>query len=145
MNIEWDDRELQQALNMLVEKMPEQFENAVLNAGLAIEAEAKERCPVNTGALRSSITTEVGKDGNDIVGYVGTTLEYAPYVHQGTGIYAREGNGRKDVPWFYFDEAKQTYVRTSGTKPTPFLEEARDAVQPHVLDYFTEVLRKCLN
>lgn len=140
MNIEWNDRELQQALSDLITQMPTQASTAITNACLAIETEAKERCPHDTGTLRESITTDVKTQGENIVGMVGTTLEYAPYVHQGTGIYAREGNGRKNVPWCYYSDKEQKLVFTKGTKPTPFLEEAAEAVQPQIVDYFREVL-----
>ena len=140
MNIEWNDKELQQALSDLITKMPTQTSTAITNACLAIEAEAKERCPHDTGTLRESITTDVKTQAENVVGIVGTTIEYAPYVHQGTGIYAREGNGRKEVPWCYYSEKEQKLVFTKGTKPTPFLEEAVETVQPQIVDYFREVL-----
>lgn len=140
MKIEWKDEELQQALTSMMEKIPENTAEAVEKASLAVEAEAKERCPHNTGMLRQSISTEVKREGSEIVGIVGTTLDYAPFIHQGTGIYAREGNGRKEVPWVYFDEATQKFVSTKGVKPTPFLDDAMNALQPQILDYFKGVL-----
>lgn len=60
-------------------------------ACIIVEDSAKDKCPVETGTLRNSITHEV--DGN--VGTIGTNLAYAPYVEFGTGIYATAGNGRQ--------------------------------------------------
>lgn len=62
-----------------------------------VEAEAKRNCPTGEGTpqLRDSITHEIESDGNTVTGYVGTNVSYAPYVHQGTGIYAVNGDGRK--------------------------------------------------
>jgi len=48
-------------------------------------SDAKTLCPVDTGALRSSIHMSVRNADNDIVGRVYTNKEYAAYVEFGTG------------------------------------------------------------
>jgi HK97 gp10 family phage protein len=48
--------------------------------GVDIEADAKAACPVDTGRLRASIEHEV--DGDTL--RVGTNVEYAVYVEEGT-------------------------------------------------------------
>ena len=65
-------------------------------ACLLVESEAKNKVPVDTGALRRSINTKI----YDTYGVVGTNLEYAPYVEFGTGLFASNGDGRK-TPWSY--------------------------------------------
>ena len=45
------------------------------------ESYAKALCPVDTGALRNSISHAPGGE-NDM--YIGTNIEYAPYVELGT-------------------------------------------------------------
>ena len=45
-----------------------------------IERGTKANCPVDTGHLRRSITTEIG----DLEANVGSNIEYAGYVHDGT-------------------------------------------------------------
>lgn len=45
-----------------------------------IEANAKRNCPIDTGNLRRSITTDIG----DMEVDVGSNCEYASYVHDGT-------------------------------------------------------------
>ena len=75
----------------------------VKKACIVVETEARENCPVDMGILRASITSDVEVTENAIVGTIGSNEEYAPYVHNGTGIYAKDGNGRK-TPWGY--EAK---------------------------------------
>ena len=112
----------------------EYIEKGITEACLAIEAEARERCPVKTGELRRSITHEVKTEGDVIEGKVGSNLDYAPYIHEGTGIYSRSGSGRKDVPWVYFDGTE--FHTTSGIRPTPFLEDAVNVIAPQILDYF---------
>ena len=55
-------------------------ERALEEIGLLAEGYAKELCPVDTGRLRNSIT-HVGDGGSE---YVGTNVEYGPYVELGT-------------------------------------------------------------
>lgn len=43
---------------------------------------------VDTGRLRASITHEVRKEGDQIVGLVGTNVEYAPHLEFGTNKMA---------------------------------------------------------
>ena len=55
---------------------------ALEEIGLAAEGYAKRACPVDTGNLRNSITHVVESAENAV--YVGTNVEYAPYVELGT-------------------------------------------------------------
>jgi len=70
----------------------------VKTVGFAVEALAKTKAPVDTGALRNSIYTETGGIDNISDGintglpnppkdsvYVGPTVEYALYLELGTG------------------------------------------------------------
>lgn len=95
--------------------------NAVNKACMIVERDAKINCPVDDGQLRQSITSElIDRE----TGAVGTNVEYAPYVHQGTGIYAVNGDGRKER-WRYQD-AEGNWHSTIGQHPNPFLEKALD-------------------
>lgn len=47
--------------------------------------------PRDTGALAASIEATVAVYGTSIVGRVGSRLEYAYYVHEGTGIHGPKG------------------------------------------------------
>lgn len=55
---------------------------ALEEIGLLAEGYAAMKCPVDTGNLRASITHEVDAGGNAV--YIGTNVEYAPYVELGT-------------------------------------------------------------
>ena len=57
-----------------------QIETALEKVGLMAERNAKIACPVDTGRLRNSITHTHDKN----TAYVGTDVEYAPYVEMGT-------------------------------------------------------------
>lgn len=55
---------------------------ALEKIGLLAENYAAKKCPVDTGNLRGSIT--YGVDTADNAVYIGTDVEYAPYVELGT-------------------------------------------------------------
>lgn len=68
------------------DKVTEGIESAIAVAlekiGLLAENYAAKKCPVDTGNLRGSITYEVDTADNAV--YIGTNVEYAPYVELGT-------------------------------------------------------------
>jgi HK97 gp10 family phage protein len=68
-------REVESAINQAIAQALEEI-------GLTAEGYAKKECPVDTGRLRSSITHLV-QTSEDAV-YIGTNVEYAPYVELGT-------------------------------------------------------------
>ncbi len=95
-------RDLEKALKKAMEKTV-----------LEIEAEAKKRCPVDTGRLRASINPKVKSPTE---GSVGTNVEYAKYVEYGT---RRRGNH-------------------PGMRAQPFLEPAFIAGKKKAKKYFDE-------
>lgn len=136
----WDDSKLQAALARLQTTMPDKTQQCMQNAVLAVQAEAQNNCPTDTGELRRSIQAEVTNEGGSISGKVGTSLDYAIYIHEGTGIYSRTGAGRKDVPWTYYSDSLGHFVKTSGVKSTPFMEDALTTMAPQIVDYFMGVI-----
>lgn len=109
------------------EALAEAMENALTAIGFTAERYAKEETPVDLGRLRNSMTHVV--QGDSV--YIGTNVEYAPYVELGTGIYASDGNGRKD-PWVYYDEKTGKFRLTRGSKPHHMI---RRAVTEHTDEY----------
>jgi len=135
-----DSTEVEGALaNLLNNVLPQGIENALEQVCLKVEGDSKENCPSDDGLLRMSITHDIEKQGDTYNGYVGTNVEYAPYVHQGTGIYAADGNGRKDVPWTYKDKHGE-WKSTKGMHPTPFIQDSVDSNRQSILEYFKGVL-----
>lgn len=55
---------------------------ALTMIGLKAEGNAKNACPVDTGRLRNSITNAIDMDEKAV--YIGTNVEYGPYVELGT-------------------------------------------------------------
>lgn len=110
-------KEFQKYLNRGVSKSTV---NRALNRGcIVVENAAKRNCPVGkTGLLRASIKHRVQENE----GIIGTTMDYAPYVCYGTGIYAEAGDGRK-TPWVYHT-ADGEFHFTVGQHPQPFLRPA---------------------
>lgn len=93
---------------------------------------AKTKVGVRDGALRADIKSlGVEISSSEIIGSVGNTLEYAPYHHQGTGIYAADGNGRK-TPWAYKDPKTGETIFTRGSKPNPYLKDAVEEEQGNI-------------
>ena len=111
--------------------------NEVKNAAMSL-------APVDEGKLRQSINYTLKQEGDKPVAYVGASVNYAIYVHEGTGIYSKRnprmirpvnakvlrwpkknnsGGGRRR----YKGGATEAYVysRTSkGVKGRPFLTDA---------------------
>jgi hypothetical protein len=63
----------------------------------AVTAEAARNVKRDTGALAASIEPTVNVYGKIVVGRVGTPLEYARYLHEGTGIYGPKGTPIRPV------------------------------------------------
>ena len=112
------------------------IEGAVTKSCLLVEKESKNNCPVQTGTLRRSITTDV----NGMKGEVYSPLDYAVFVHQGTRLFAANGDGRKDVPWHYQDD-NGNWHSTSGQHPNPFMERALDENKDKCLDYIKQSIK----
>ena len=98
--------------------------NAALNRALErIGAEAESiaagLCPVDTGNLRGSITHKVKK--GEKAAYIGTNVEYAPYVELGTGVHYAHGG--RDTAWTYMDDKGKMHG-TKGHIAQPFLRPA---------------------
>lgn len=108
--------------------------------GHDVVSEAKQRCPVDEGTLRASIThvTKVGDSSATVV--VGSPLPYAEYVHRGTGIHGPYGTPivpvtREALKFKPKNPAKSKDKRgyvfaksVKGQKAQPFLADALRAV-----------------
>lgn len=110
----------------------QKLERGMAKAVLLVEREAKMKAPRDTGDLARSITSKVETSGANVEGTVFTPLEYAPYVEYGTGLFAEDGNGRKDVPWNYQDD-EGNWHSTSGQHPQPFMRPALDENREQIL------------
>lgn len=97
--------------------------------GLTAEGYAKRLCDGfkhATGTLRNSITHQVDTGTQTV--YIGSNLEYAPYVELGTGKYYPGG---RPTPWVYQD-AHGNWHYTHGNRAQPYL---KPAVADHAAQY----------
>lgn len=74
----------QSALRRLTDTKDGDVSKAMLIVGIKVANEAKIRCPVDTGRLRSSISVEQKREGRYWATYVGSNVEYAYWVHEGS-------------------------------------------------------------
>lgn len=110
----------------ILREFGEAVQRALERVGEQAEGYAKDLAPVDTGQLRNSISHAV--DESEPAVYIGTNLEYAPYVELGTGQYNPQG---RPTPWVYQD-AKGDWHWTKGNPAQPFL---KPAVSDHAQTY----------
>lgn len=114
----------------------------LMRVGNRVMNGAKRRCPVDEGKLRASITMTLHGSGRGLTVRVGSNLDYAIYVHEGTGIYAGRGPIRPRAGKYLRFPVKNNsgsgrrrykggrtagYVfakQVRGVPPRPFLREA---------------------
>ena len=135
MNITLDvegEREVIAAIEKMEQAILGDVENAIVETIVLIAREAEKEVPVDEGELRDTIEPVLEEAaGYYLQGKVragGEGAPYAIYVHEGTGVHAKGGGGRK-TPWVYFDERRGQFFVTRGQRPQPFL---RDALNKHV-------------
>lgn len=108
---------------------------ALEEASGELEAQVKRNTKVKTGKTKASWTHKV--DESKYEAYVGSNYENAIWEEFGTGIYAQNGNGRKDVPWVYQSEDGKWH-RTSGKKPRKALQKAFKSMKNRIETFFKE-------
>jgi HK97 gp10 family phage protein len=59
------------------------MQDAMWDATLVVEAQARRLAPVDTGRLRASIVPQVVQRDNVVKGIVGSNVKYAPYMELG--------------------------------------------------------------
>ena len=97
-------------------------EQALEEAALLVEGQAKALAPVGTGELRDKIGHNIKEVNGMKIAQVGSPLQYAIYVEYGSGEHATNGAGRKGG-WVYKGPDGKFYF-TRGMKPQPFLRPA---------------------
>lgn len=122
-------------LQKVIDKLlPDALAKGLEIAGQLVENEAKKNCPVNDGTLRASITHEVNMDNSSVS--IGSNVEYAPFVHEGTGQFNPEG---RKTPWKYTTADGEVWT-SKGQKPQPFLQDAIDNNMDNIVKKFEGLL-----
>lgn len=112
-----------------------EYRKKLVDACGIVLADAVAKAPKGNGELRRSLKYKIDDSGEDLNGVVYSTLLYAPYVEFGTGLFAANGDGRKDVPWHYKDE-KGNWHTTSGMPPQPYLYPAMTENREKIIEIF---------
>lgn len=125
----------QAALDRLLKSPNGPAARRMLQLGRKVEGLAKREVNVDTGQLRSSISTQLMFFGNRITVRVGSNVFYAWYIHDGTGIYGPRHQPIKPVraKLLVFRPrggGKVVFARqVRGVKSNPFLLKALRAVR----------------
>lgn len=119
----------------------EQKLRALEAVGIQAEGDVKDKITdvgaVDTGRLRSSIAHQV--DGDSVE--VGTNVNYAVYVHEGTGKYA-VGGGTPKERWIYRDELTGEFRMGFPQKPRRFIKNAMERFAKDYIEIIKEYLSK---
>lgn len=110
----------------------------LIKACMLVEGQAVALAPVASGRLRDSIAYKV--DEGELIGYVGTNVEYAIWIEFGTGEFAEKGNGRKGG-WVYQDPSGEWFF-TWGNEPQPYLRPAFRRTKKQVKAILENALRQ---
>lgn len=136
----------QKALNDLLQSDGSGIARDLMRRANNVENQAKRLCPVDQGRLRASIRRELATDSGELVARVGTNVEYAMFVHEGTGLYGPRGRyivpvRKKVLRWAQVNNSgrgrrryrggrTESFVyskRSSGFRGRPFLRDALPA------------------
>jgi hypothetical protein len=95
-----------------------------------VRTRAVLKCPVDTGRLRSAHREEVGVRLGQVYGFVVNDVEYAEYVHDGTGPHIIRP--RRPGGVLRFDNGAEvvftTFANHPGTTAQPWLRHAMEEV-----------------
>ena len=87
-----------------------------------LESQTKRNTKVDTGKTKGSWEHRVNE--SKMEAEVGSRYKNALWEEFGTGIYALNGDGRKDVPWVYKNPNDGKFYATVGKKPRRALYKA---------------------
>lgn len=121
--------------------------NAMRDATLMVQRDAKKNAPVDTGRLRASITPEIRMDGNDVVGVVGSNVAYSPFQELGTRAHWAPPGAldtwakRHGMSAFVVMRA----IAVRGIAPRRYLQSAFETNKPRIIARFDKAVREIVN
>lgn len=115
--ISFGSKQLSAALNKYGSAIEADVKRIVAETARIIQSNAKALAPVDDGALRDSIEVSISNGG--LTAEVTVGQFYSIFVEFGTGIYAKNGDGRQGG-WTYYSDKLGRFVWTEGMKPSPF-------------------------
>ncbi len=132
-----DSAGVKKALATLEKRVPLAAKQEVATSALNIRFGAMQRCPVDTGRLRASISIEYVRDG--LGAEIGTEMQYAPYVEFGTKPHEIKPKTKRALFWPGAAHPVAS-VQHPGTKAQPFLFPAWEEERPKLLTRIKERL-----
>jgi HK97 gp10 family phage protein len=122
-SVSLNTRQYENALRRALGRQSADVRRAVVATGVDVQNEARRRCPVDTGRLRSSIVHRVESDGRSTSVEVGSNVNYAADVEYGTAPHVIVPRNKKALYWkgAAHPVAK---VNHPGTRPQPFMGPA---------------------
>lgn len=138
--------EFKEQLLAITEAIPYEKQKEVYKVGLMTEREIKLSTPVDTGRLRSSITTQL--TGVDSV-KVGTNVDYAVHVNYGYNTkrrflpakYLDTPNGRK---YLKNGNKKGIMLKAQNIPGKHFMEKGMQKAEPVILDELRRWIQEML-
>lgn len=115
--------------DLVLEAFGDATARALTRCGKQAEEFAADLCIYDTGNLKNSITHRVVL--SEPAAYIGTNVEYAPYVEFGTGNLSTLGGGTTKTHWAYKGDDGKWHIGKP-MKAHPFL---KPAVANHVQTY----------
>ena len=118
------------------EEIAERLKQKLDICGQMVVRDAVKLAPKDTGQLRAS--WNIKRYENSVK--IKFASEYGYYVHEGTGIYASNGLGRKTQWTYYYNGGKgrKGYRATRGQKPQPFLSKSLEKNKDKIIQILTE-------
>ncbi len=138
----------------------------VSKAAMLVQGSAKNKAPVDSGALRQSIRADKAKiQGENVTATVSTNLEYAPYVEFGTGPKGQANHSGispevsvsyRSTPWYvhedqidvgpYHFQKMGEFYKMYGQPAQPFLYPAlkdnHDRISNNISKYVSRKIRE---
>lgn len=116
--------------------MTRQLNLAIRRSIIGIQGKATENAPIRDGGLRASIVR--GASFSNLKGTLWPNIEYAYYVHEGTGIYVGHKPYLANIP-------DVGYRWMKGMKPRPFLRKAVETEDAQVQRNFVNAVQNTLD
>lgn len=136
-------RQFERGLRRFVGRLSNESKRAADRAGTRVQNEARRLAPVDTGRLRSSIVTRSEDHGRTYTVTIGTNVNYADAVENGTGphrIYPRRAQALRFVIGGRVVFAR--YVDHPGTRAQPFLGPAMENADTYLREELARAGRR---
>ncbi len=126
--IKFGNKGLELSLKKFEENMIEDVKKVIASTAAIIHSTATTLAPVDEGNLKQSIEIQFLKGG--LTAVVTVNSSYAVWIEYGTGVYSKDGRGRK-TPWVYWSDKLQRFTVTQGMPAQPFWGPAIDLGARH--------------